>query len=135
MRLKLNKCHKKITNIVNDFIEKYTTWLCKTYKIIKIKDLDIEKWKRNKSFSKHIQKLKLGCFKAKLQRKSIKYNSQIVLIDRYYQSSKICSCCGFKKKRLKLSERIYNCENCENSLDRDLNAAINIKNYISVIIH
>lgn len=129
VRLKLNKYYKKIANIVDDFLQKYTTWLCKNYKVIKIEDLNIEGMIKNRRFSKSILRQKFGKFKALLIQKSNFYNTEVILVDRFYPSSKICSCCGYKKDKLKLSQRVYECDKCGFQLDRDLNAAINISRF------
>lgn len=129
VRIKLNKTYKKITNIKSDFLHKYTTWLTKNYHTIKIEDLNIEGMKRNRRFSKSVSRSNFYEFKRQLQYKSKLYNSDLIVIDRFYPSSKICSCCRFKKDKLKLFERIYFCSNCGKIIDRDLNAAINIANY------
>lgn len=129
VRIKLNKTYKKITNIKTDFLHKYTTWLVENYKIIKIEDLNIDGMKRNRRFAKAISRVNFHEFRRQLSYKSKFKNSNLIIIDRFYPSSKICSCCGFKKDKLKLSERTYFCSNCRESIDRDLNAAINIANY------
>jgi putative transposase len=66
-------------------------------------------------------------FRRQLEYKSKWYGSTITIVDRFYPSSKLCSACGNKKDKLKLSERTYNCESCGLVLDRDLNASLNLK--------
>jgi len=130
IKRKLNKCFKRITHIRRDFIDKYTTWLCKTYKTIKIEDLDILKMAKNHKLAKAIYRGGFGIFKNMLKSKSEIYNNNLILVDdRKFASSKICSNCGCKKQKLALSERTYKCENCGLEIDRDLNAAINIEHY------
>ena len=126
VKTKLNKCYQKITNIKTDFLHKYTTWLCKNYKIIKIEDLNISGWLKNHKLTKSTSRSSLGTFRSMLNYKTQWYDSNLIIIDKWYASSKICSKCGNKKDKLKLSERVYICDKCELKMDRDLNAAINI---------
>jgi transposase len=85
---------------------------------------------RNHKLAKHIQDSSFYEFKRQLEYKCQKYNRELVIIDRFYPSSKMCSECGCIKKDLKLSDRVYICPDCGLELDRDLNASINIKNYV-----
>ncbi len=67
-------------------------------------------------------------FRRQLEYKTQWYGSTLIVIDQWYPSSQLCSCCGHRKP-LPLKERVYNCGGCGISIDRDLNAAINIRNY------
>ncbi|MFM6138669.1 MAG: zinc ribbon domain-containing protein, partial [Sphaerospermopsis kisseleviana] len=66
-------------------------------------------------------------FRRQLEYKTQLYGSKLVIVDRYYPSSKTCSTCGEKKSSLSLSQRVFKCDNCGFEIDRDLNAAINLK--------
>jgi len=77
--------------------------------------------------SKHLQIMPFGKFIFMLEYKADMYNSTVVKIDKYYPSTKTCSCCG-SIKIMTLEDRTYNCEKCGMIMDRDLNAALNIKN-------
>ncbi|WP_137669650.1 zinc ribbon domain-containing protein, partial [Sphaerospermopsis reniformis] len=66
-------------------------------------------------------------FRRQLEYKTQLYGSKLVIVDRYYPSSKTCSSCGEKKSSLSLSQRVFKCDNCGFEIDRDLNAAINLK--------
>ena len=68
-------------------------------------------------------------FKRQLEYKCKWYGSELIIADRWFASSKTCSCCGHKKEKLSLRQRIFNCEKCGLSIDRDLNAAINLEKY------
>ena len=70
-------------------------------------------------------------FRRQLEYKCSLYGSELIIADRWFASSKTCSNCGAKKEKLSLSERVYHCDNCGISLDRDLNAAINLSRYSS----
>ena len=129
VKTKLNKYFNKIKYIRNDFIEKYTTWLCKNYKIIKVENLNILGMIKNHRMAKSIYRVSWGFFKLRLHQKSNKYNNKIIEIDRFYPSSKICSSCGNKIKKISLGTRTYICKKCGLVIDRDLNAAINIAKF------
>lgn len=98
-------------------------------KHINIEDLDIKKMQQNKLVSKYIQKIGIGRFYLSLYEECNKQNIEITKVGRYYPSSKKCCVCGNIKKILLLSERTYKCNVCNNIINRDLNAAINIANY------
>jgi len=101
-------------------------------KTIVIEDLDVKAMQKNKQISSKIQQSSFRKFFNKLKDKSNKYNVRIIVADRYYPSSKKCSNCGNIKTDLKLSERTYKCSNCNLKINRDYNAAINLKNYANL---
>lgn len=122
-RLKVAKQYRKISRIKNDLMNNYVSSIAKNYDVVSMENLNIQGMKKNHCLAPSIQQLPWFSFKTKL-----KHNvKKIVEVGRFYPSSKTCSGCGFVKKELQLSERTYNCENCGISIDRDLNAAINIK--------
>lgn len=82
---------------------------------------------KNHKLTKSISDEGWGEFRRQLQYKSEIYNVNSVIADRWFPSSKMCSCCGNVKKKLNLSERMYKCDGCGATLDRDLNAALNLK--------
>ena len=128
---KIRKIHKKLTNIRTDYIQKVTT------EIVKIKPsqivmeiLDIKGMMKNKHLVKYIQQQKLYEFKTLIKYKSNKYGINFIEVDRWYPSSKTCSECGYIKSKLSLKEREFICEDCGIVIDRDLNAAINLSQYV-----
>ena len=121
------KIHYKISCIRKDSLHKLTTYLAKNHSLIGVEDLNVSGMMKNRRLSGAIQDGGFFEFRRQLEYKTKWYGSELVVIDRYFPSSKTCSCCGNIKKDLKLSDRIYNCDNCGFSIDRDLNAAINIK--------
>lgn len=123
------KIHQKIANVRNDATHKLTTHLAKNHSTVKIEDLNVSGMLKNKRLSSTISDGGFYEFRRQLEYKCAWYGSKLVVIDRFFASSKTCSCCGKVKKDLKLSERIFNCDGCGLSIDRDLNAAINIKNF------
>ena len=83
---------------------------------------------KNKHLSKAVQQQGFYEFRRQIEYKSAWNNIPVIIADRFFQSSKLCSCCGNIKKDLKLSDRIYKCE-CGNVIDRDYQAALNLKGY------
>ena len=83
---------------------------------------------KNRHLAKAVAQQKFYEFRIKLISKAKQNNIEIRVVDRFYPSSKTCSCCGNIKKDLKLSDRVYKCDNCNTSIDRDLNASINLAN-------
>ena len=83
---------------------------------------------KNRHLSKAIQEQKLYEFRRQIEYKAMWNNIPVVIADRFFPSSKLCSCCGSIKKDLKLSDRIYKCE-CGNVIDRDYQASLNLKKY------
>ena len=81
---------------------------------------------RNKHLAKDIANCSFYTIREYLIRKAIECDIVVRLVDKFYPSSKICSNCGNYKKDLKLSQRVYSCDNCRETIDRDLNAALNI---------
>lgn len=124
---RLRKLHNKITNCRKDNIEKITTDICKTYKNISIENLKIKNMAKNYRLAKSVNDSSMRMFRECLERKAQKYENAIYIIDTYYPSSKTCSNCGQVKTKLNLNERTYICEQCGYEIDRDLNAAINLK--------
>ena len=128
-RIKVSKIHKKIKNCRLDNLHKVTSSITKTKcRTIVLEDLNVKGMVKNHKLAKAISDASFCEFKRQVQYKTIFYGGEVSLIDRWFPSSKLCSNCGNIKKDLTLSDRTYNCE-CGFSLDRDLNAAINIKNY------
>lgn len=127
-QIKLQRLHDKVSNIRKDYIHKLTTRMSKNYKTLVIEDLKVSKMlNKGKSLSRSIIDSGFFLFRAQLFYKKLWYGGRIVVANRYYPSTKTCSNCKNKKSSIKISERIYNCDNCGLSIDRDLNAAINLK--------
>ena len=92
-----------------------------------LEDLNIQGMMMNKHLTKAVQEQCLYEFRRQIKYKSEWSNIKVIVADRYYPSSKTCIECGYIKKDLKLKERIYHCPQCGNVIDRDLQAAINLK--------
>ena len=124
--LKVSRTHYKIFCQRNDFLHKLSTKICRENQTICLEDLAVKNMMKNRKLAKSIGDAGWGEFRRQLEYKSKIFGNNIVIADRFYASSKTCSNCGHKKKKLSLGERTFTCEICSVSLDRDLNAAINL---------
>ena len=124
---KLAELHKKVADARNDFLQKLTTKLAIKYRHIKLETLNIKGMMANGKLAMHIADASFYKFKTLLINKANTYGGFVESVNQWYPSSKLCSNCGNKKLDLKLSERVYHCEQCNLNLDRDLNSAINLK--------
>lgn len=126
----INKTYKRLTNIRTNHLHQATFALVKTKpEYIVIEDLNIKGMMKNRHLSKAIAQQSLHEFRRQLEYKCLWYGVELIKADRFYPSSKTCCKCGNIKKDLKLSDRVYKCSECSNTIDRDLQAAINLKNY------
>lgn len=118
--------HEKIRHQRHDYQHKLSASLSKAYDAVCVENLNMKGLSQSLHFGKSVMDNGYGAFLMKLEYKLEQNGKKLVRIDRFYPSSKQCSCCGRIKKELSLSERIYLCE-CGNVMDRDVNAAINIR--------
>ena len=125
-RIKIAKVFEHITNKKEKYIHYVVNDLLSSYDTIYMEDLNTIGMLRNHHLGKAISEVGFYKFKEILNSKSIANDKNIVLIDRFYPSSKTCSCCGYKNKGLKLQYRHWQCPQCGEQHDRDLNAAKNI---------
>jgi len=124
--LRVQKLHARLANIRIEYVKSIVTNVVKTKPtFITVEDLNVKGMMKNKHLSKTIAKQFFFAFKTWLLTKCEEYGIELRQVDRFYPSSKLCSCCSQKKADLKLSDRVYTCE-CGNVMDRDLNAAINL---------
>ena len=126
VRIKLAKSYERLVNQRENYIHSVVNELLRYYDTICMEDLNVSGMLKNHNLAKAIQEVGFFRFKEILQNKALMNNKQVVFINRFYPSSKTCSCCGYKNKDLKLSDRFWVCSECNTMLDRDLNAAINI---------
>lgn len=125
----LLKLNHRLTNIRQNYLHQTTTEIVKTKpSFIVLEDLNVKGMMKNKHLSKSVQQQCFGEFRRQIEYKSAWNNIQVIIADRFFPSSKLCSYCGNIKKDLKLSDRIYRCE-CGNVIDRDYQAALNLKKY------
>jgi putative transposase len=127
-KTKLAKAHARVSNQERDYAHKLSKQLVDNYEVIGLEDLNVKGMVRNARLSRRIAHASFGRLRLWTTYKASWYGSKVVLVDRFYPSSKTCSDCEAVKTKLSLSERSYNCEKCGLVIDRDLNAAINIKN-------
>lgn len=126
----IQNLYRKLKNIRTNYIHQVTTEMVKTKPSrIVLEDLNIKGLIKNKHLAKSIADSKWYEFRRQIEYKAELYGIEIIIADRFYPSSKTCSCCGNYKKDLKLKDRIYICNECGLIIDRDINAAINLANY------
>ncbi|WP_139627630.1 RNA-guided endonuclease InsQ/TnpB family protein, partial [Clostridioides difficile] len=126
--VKVQKIHQRLANIRTDYINKTVFQVIEQKpSYITIEDLNVTGMMKNKHLSKAISSQKFFEFRTKLTAKCKQNNIELRVVDRWYPSSKTCSQCGEVNNGLKLKDRVYKCE-CGLSIDRDLNASINLKN-------
>ena len=127
---KLLKLNHRLTDIRHDYLHQITTEIInRKTKFIVLEDLNVKGMIKNKHLSEAVAEQCFYEFYRQIEYKSSWNNIKFIIADRFYASSKICSCCGIIKKDLKLSDRIYKCDKCNTLIDRDKNASINLMNY------
>ena len=125
---KIRKEYRKINNILTTNIHTITSELVKLNpSSIVIEDLNVKGMRKNKHISEKINESKFYEFRKQLEYKCEWNNINLIIADRWYPSSKLCSSCGNKKDKLSLSERTYVCKKCGCVIDRDYNASLNLK--------
>ena len=125
-RAKVARINARVANQRQDAIHKASTWLAGTYSEISIEDLHVAGMVKNHRLAKGVSDASFAEFRRQLEYKTARTGARLHIVDRWYPSSKTCSKCGAVKAKLPLSERVYRCDGCGLSMDRDLNAAINI---------
>ena len=126
----IRNIHRKLANIRQNHLHQTTTEIVKTKPSrIVMESLNVSGMMKNKHLSKAIQQQKFYEFKRQIEYKSKLNGIEFIQVDKFYPSSKTCSCCGNIKKDLKLSDRMYKCDVCGLVIDRDYNASINLANY------
>lgn len=127
---KIKLLYRKLRSIRLNHIHQTTSYLVKQLpKGIVIEDVNVKGLMKNKHLAKRIQSAMFYEFRRQLEYKCSRYGIRLVVADRFYPSSKTCSCCGNIKSELKLNERVYTCNTCGLEIDRDLNAAENLAHY------
>lgn len=122
----------KIKNQRRDFLHKITTKLAKTHSVIVLEDLSVQNMMKNHHLARHIADVGWGEFRRMLEYKVKWYGSTVHMANKFFPSSKTCSRCGVIKENLELKDRQFVCDACGFSIDRDLNAAINLRNLVAV---
>lgn len=126
-KVKLSRLHNRIANIRNDWSHKVTTKLIDENQVICLENLNVSGMLKNHKLAKSISDVSWSEIRRQLEYKANWYGREVRFVDRFYPSSKTCSKCGCVKESLSLKERVFSCNDCGNVLDRDINAAINIR--------
>ena len=126
-RERVARLHARVADVRADAIHKATSMIADTYGTVCIEDLNIAGMVKNRSLARSVSDASLGEFRRQLEYKTTRSGAALRVVDRWFPSSKTCSNCGTVKAKLSLSERTFNCDACGASMDRDLNAAINIQ--------
>jgi putative transposase len=127
-KIKLSRLHARIANIRSDALHQLTTDLTRRFHTIGIEDLNVRGMLRNRHLARSIADMGFFEFRRQLQYKAAMRGGQVAMADRFFASSKTCSGCGHKLESLPLSVREWTCPQCGAVHDRDVNAAINLKN-------
>ena len=126
----LLKVNKRLTNIRHNNLHQVTSEIIKRNpSFICMEDLNVSGMMNNRHLSKAVQQQGFYEFRQQIEYKARWNNIQVIIVDRFFPSSKICSCCGTIKEDLKLSDRVFICPDCGNRIDRDFNASLNLKMY------
>lgn len=127
MKIKVAKCYRSITNKRNDFLHKLSTHLVRNYNTICLEDLNVKGMEQNHHLARAIQGAAWSEFVRQLEYKSEFFGKNVLFIGRFEPSSKLCHKCGYVNQNLQLKDREWICPQCGEKLDRDINAAMNIK--------
>lgn len=126
----LLKLNHRLTDIRHNYLHQITSEIInRKPKFIVLEDLNVKGMMKNRHLSKAVQEQCFYEFYRQMEYKCRWNNINFATADRFYPSSKLCSCCGNVKKDLKLSDRVYVCEECGNVIDRDYQASLNLKRY------
>jgi len=120
------KLYEKITNAKNDFLHKLSRKLIDENQVIIVENLNIKGLIKNKKLSKHIHQASWYKFINMLEYKANFYGRELIKVDTFFPSSKLCSICGYKNKELKLFDRVWICPICKTKHNRDYNATLNL---------
>jgi putative transposase len=126
--LRLARLHCKVKNIRRDFLHKLTTWLARTKPVIVVEDLNVRGLSRN-WLSRSVADVGWGTFLRMLEYKAKWYGATLIVVPRSFPSTRLCSRCGHLHGKMPLSQRVFRCGACGLEMDRDLNAALNLRAY------
>ena len=121
------RLHARVADVRADAINKATTMIAGNYSTVCVEDLNVAGMVKNHCLARSLSDAALGEFRRQLEYKTARSGAVLRVVDRWFPSSKTCSNCGVVKAKLSLSERTFNCDACGASMDRDLNASINIR--------
>ena len=127
VRIKLAKIYKRITDKKQYYLHQVSNTLINENQVICMEDLNVSGMLKNHKLASSIQEMSFYEFKRILEYKANWYGRKLIFVDRFYPSSKTCNHCGYVNKKLKLSDRQWICPNCGEIIERDYNAALNIR--------
>ena len=127
VRIKLAKAYKRITDKKQYYLHQISNYLIDENQVICMEDLNVSGMLKNHKLAGSIQEMSFYEFKRMLEYKANWYGRKLVFVDRFYPSSKTCNHCGYINKKLKLSDRQWVCPDCGEIIERDYNAALNIR--------
>ena len=126
-RIKLAKIYKRITDKKQYYLHQISNYLIDENQVICMEDLNVSGMLKNHKLADSIQEISFYEFKRMLEYKANWYGRKLIFVDRFYPSSKTCNHCGYVNKKLKLSDRQWVCPDCGEIIERDYNAALNIR--------
>jgi len=124
---RLARLHARIANVRADFTHKLTTRLCRENQAVVIEDLHVKGMLANDRLARAISDVGFGMFRSQIEYKAKRYGTRLIIADRWYPSSRLCSVCGWKNEALAPKDREWTCRGCGTHHDRDVNAALNLK--------
>jgi putative transposase len=127
-KLKLARLHARVANVRLDNLHKLSTSITRRFHTLGIEDLSVKGMMGNRHLARAIADMGFYALRRQLEYKAAWRGGHVVLVDRWYPSSKLCSCCGYRLQTLDLRTRHWICPDCRTCNDRDVNAAINLKN-------
>ena len=127
-KLKLAKLHGRIANLRRDSLHQLTTSITRRFHTIGIEDLNVKGMLGNRRLARAIADMGFGELRRQLRYKAARRGGQVVVANRWFPSSKTCSHCGYKLEALDMDQRQWICPGCATQHDRDVNAAINLRN-------
>lgn len=129
---KLSKLYFKVENVRKDVLHKTTTKLIRENQTIVLENLSVKNMLKNHNLALVVSDVGFYEFRRQIEYKAKWYGRTVLFADPFFPSSKTCSVCGWKNEELKLSDRVFKCKECNLSLDRDLNAALNLRNLYEI---
>lgn len=132
-RIKLARLHARVASIRRDYLHKITTYIAKNHSTVVIEDLNVSGMMANHKLASAIADMGFYEFRRQLEYKCQWYGTKLVVVDRFFPSTKPCSGCGHKQD-IPLKARQYECSNCNLSLNRDFNAAINLSRAAGLVV-
>jgi putative transposase len=127
-KLKLVRLHARIASVRTDALHQLTTGLTRRFHTIGIEDLNVRGMLGNRMLAREIADMGFGPLRRQLEYKAAWRGGRVVVADRWYPSSKLCSCCGYRLEALDLGTRAWTCPGCATMHERDVNAALNLEN-------